>query len=377
MTGLVKLVSELIAIDSVNPDLVPGGAGEGETARFVAEWLERAGIDVEVQETTPGRRNVIGIVRGNGGGKSLMLNAHMDTVGLGGPDGALTARVEGNRLYGRGSFDMKGSLAAVMLAAADLVKDRPNGNVLVTAVTDEEYASTGTQAILERFSADGAIVTEPTGLQTCIAHKGFVWAEIETFGEAAHGSGLNAAIDAIAKMGRVLVGLEELDRSLRAQPKHPLVETASVHASLIGGGIGLSTYPDRCLLQIERRTVPGETAETVRAELEAIIARGREGHPHFRAEARLGIERDPYEIAADAAIVVALRRVAKRIAGSDRIFNGTFGWMDSALLSAAGIPTVVFGPTGDGAHSDTEWVDIDSVELCRRVYVAMAREFSG
>ena len=243
MSELKKLVSELVAIDSVNPDLVPGGAGEGEIARFVAEWLERAGLEVEVQETAPGRPNVIGTVRGTGGGKSLMLNAHMDTVGLGGPDGALTPRIDGNRLYGRGSYDMKGSLAAMMLAAAELNSDPPSGDVLVTAVTDEEYASIGTTAICASYKADGAIVTEPTSMQTCIAHKGFVWAEIETFGEAAHGSRLNAGVDAIAKMGRVLVGLEELDRALRAKPKHPLVETASIHASLIEGGIELSTYP--------------------------------------------------------------------------------------------------------------------------------------
>jgi acetylornithine deacetylase len=377
MTKLQKLVSELVAIDSVNPDLVPGGAGEGEIARFVAEWLERAGLEVKFQETTPGRPNVIGIVRGTGGGKSLMLNAHMDTVGLGGPDGALNPRIEGNRLFGRGSVDMKGSLAAMMLAAADLVKDPARGDVLVTAVTDEEYASIGTQAIVERFAADGAIVTEQTDLEICIAHKGFVWAEIETIGEAAHGSRLNAGIDAIAKMGRVLVELEELDRTLRSRPRHPLVETGSVHASLIQGGTELSTYPESCRLQVERRTLPGETSGTFKSELESIVAGARKEDPAFRAEIRMGIARDPFEIAEDADIVATVRKAAKRIVGNDRIFSGTFGWMDSALLHAAGIPTVLYGPVGNGAHAETEWVDLDSVEQCRQVFVATAREFCG
>ena len=374
MTDLEQLLSELVAIDSVNPDLVPGGAGEGEIARFVAEWLKQAGVHVETQETAPGRPNVIGVVRGTGG-RSLMLNAHMDTVGLGGPHGGLTPRIAGNRLYGRGSWDMKASLAAMMLAAAELAKEPSRGDLIVTAVTDEEYASIGTQAIVRQYSADAAIVTEPSDMQTLIAHKGFVWAEIETFGEAAHGSRLNAGIDAIAKMGRVLVGLEELDRSLRAGPIHPLVESASVHASLIEGGIELSTYPDRCLLQIERRTIPGETAAKVRAELDAILAKGSEGDPTFRAEARVGIVREPFEIAEEAEIVKILRRCAKRIAGHDEIFRQTTGWMDSALLSAAGIPTVIYGPNGDGAHAETEWVDLESTEQCRRIYVAAAREF--
>ena len=164
MDELVEVLSALVAIDSVNPNLVPGGAGEGEIAAYVARWLERAGLEVSLQETAIGRPNVIGIARGTGGGRSLMLNAHMDTVGLGGPDGALAPRVEGDRLYGRGSFDMKGSLAAIMLAGAELSKSPPRGDVLITAVTDEEYASIGTQAIVRGYGADAAIVTESTDL---------------------------------------------------------------------------------------------------------------------------------------------------------------------------------------------------------------------
>ncbi|MCC6790364.1 MAG: ArgE/DapE family deacylase [Thermomicrobiales bacterium] len=377
MTDLEQLLSDLVAIDSVNPDLVPGGAGEEKIATFVAGYLTRAGLEVTLQTTAPGRPNVIGIVRGAGGGRSLMLNAHMDTVGLGGPDGGLTPRIEGNRLYGRGSFDMKGSLAAMMLAGAELAKNPPRGDVILTAVTDEEYASIGTQAIVAEYTADAAIITEPSGMETCIAHKGFVWAEIETFGEAAHGSRLNAGIDAITKMGRVLVGLEELDRKLRARPNHPLVETASLHASLIEGGIELSTYPDRCRLQLERRTVPGETGASVEAELREIVRRAGEHDSQFRAEIRIGIVRDPFEIGEDAEIVRTVRRVAKQVTKHDRIFSGTFGWMDSALLAAAGIPTVIYGPNGDGAHADAEWVDLDTVEQCRQVYLATAREFCG
>jgi acetylornithine deacetylase len=377
MDELVEVLSALVAIDSVNPNLVPGGAGEGEIAAYVARWLERAGLAVSLQETAIGRPNVIGIARGTGGGRSLMFNAHMDTVGLGGPDGALAPRVEGDRLYGRGSSDMKGSLAAIMLAGAELAKSPPRGDVLITAVTDEEYASIGTQAIVRDYRADAAIVTESTDLQTLIAHKGFVWAEIETFGVAAHGSRLREGVDAIAKMGPVLTGLADLDRRLRAGRRHPLFETASVHASLIEGGIELSTYPDHCRLQIERRTIPGETAAQVEGELNAIVAAAGKDDPAFRAEVRMGIVREPFGIAEDAEIVRLTRQASKAVTGQDALFTETVGWMDAALLSAVGIPTVVYGPTGVGAHASSEWVDLPAVERCRRVYLAVARAFCG
>jgi acetylornithine deacetylase len=375
MSDLVRLLSDLVAIDSVNPDLVPGGAGEAEIAAFVARWLAQAGVEVTIQETAPGRPNVIGRVRGTGGGKSLMLNAHMDTVGLGGPDGGLTPRIDGARLYGRGAFDMKGSLAAIMLVAADLARAPLAGDVLITAVTDEEYAAIGTQAITSAYSADAAIITEPSGMEVCIAHKGFVWADIETFGLASHGSLPSVGVDAITRMGRVLVGLEGVDRALQAGPRHPLLETGSVHASLIAGGIELSTYPDHCRMQLERRTIPGETGESVEAELRAIIADAGRDDPAFRAALTMGIVRNPFQIAPDAPIVTTVMAAAASITGSTPPITGAFGWMDSAILDAAGIPTVIYGPDGAGAHADSEWVDLDTVEQSRQVYLATARAF--
>lgn len=377
MTETIDLLSQLVAIDSVNPDLVPGAAGEAKLARFVADWLENAGLDVTMQEAAPGRPNVIGLVRGAGGGRSLMLNAHMDVVSTAGMPDGWGPRVEGNRLYGRGAYDMKGSLAAVMLAAADLAKNPPRGDVLVTAVADEEYASIGTAAIVEKWKADAAIVTEPTDLTICPAHKGFAWLDIETLGVAAHGSMPDAGVDAIAKMGRVLVELDALDRSLRANATHPLLLSGSLHASLIEGGSGLSTYPERCLLQIERRTIPGETNAAVLDQIESITRKLAEADPSFQAEVRLGLTREPYEVALDEPIARAIQRQAAAELGAAPAVEGGFGWMDSALLGAAGIPTVIFGPRGDGAHAAVEWVDLESVEACRRIYAVTAREFCG
>ncbi|MEP7105617.1 MAG: M20/M25/M40 family metallo-hydrolase, partial [Chloroflexota bacterium] len=259
----VELLSRLVAIDSVNPDLVAGGAGEAEMARFVASWLESAGLEVSTEELVPGRPSVVGVARGTGGGRSLMLNAHTDTVGVEGMDRPHEPRVDGNRLYGRGSYDMKSGLAAIMLAGAQAARAGLAGDVIVAAVADEEAGGLGTEAVLRRWSADATIVTEPTELDLAIAHRGFVWIEVETRGRAAHGSRPQLGIDAIVKMGPILSGLEALDQRLRAGPGHPLLGTGSVHASIIAGGAELSTYPASCKLMAERRTIPGETPELV------------------------------------------------------------------------------------------------------------------
>ena len=231
---IARLLEELVAIDSVNPELVPGGAGEDEIARFVASWLERAGLEVELETVVPGRPNVVALARGTGHGRSLMLNAHLDTVGVAGMARPHEPYVEDGRLYGRGAYDMKGSLAAMMVAATRARGLR--GDLILTAVVDEEVASIGTEAVVRTRRADAAIVMEPTELAVAVAHKGFVAFELETTGRAAHGSRPDLGIDAIAKMGRLLVGLEERDRALRAAPSHPLLASGSLHASLIEGG---------------------------------------------------------------------------------------------------------------------------------------------
>ncbi len=363
------LLEQLVAIDSVNPTLVPGGAGEAEIGRFVAGWLEQNGVETVYEELAPSRANVVGRVRGSGGGRSLMLNAHMDTVGLGGPDGALATRVENGRVYGRGSYDMKGSLAAIMqvaVAAADL---ELAGDLIVTAVADEEALSIGSERIAETVSADAAIVTEPTGLDIAVAHRGFVWLELETQGRAAHGSRYDLGIDAIARMGGPLVAVGDLDRGFEADGAvHPLLGRASVHASLIEGGAELSTYPDRCLLKVERRTLPGETVELVESELRDIAP---------DAIVRSTFSRDPLETPADSTIVDVLGRNAASVLGAPPALIGVPFWTDAALFAAAGIPTVCFGPGGEGAHADVEWVELDYVDRLIEILLATAKEFCG
>ena len=377
MNEIAALLGELVAINSINPDLVPGGAGETEIARFVANWLEQAGLAVEIDEPVPGRPSVVAIARGAGGGRSLMLNAHMDTVGVAGMERPHDPVVQDNRLYGRGAFDMKGGLAAIMFAAAAAKKQHLRGDVILTAVSDEEYASIGTASIVKRWHADAAIVTEPTGLEICIAHKGFLWLEVETRGIAAHGSLPNLGVDAIVKMGKVLVGLEELDRSLRSVPSHRLLGSGSLHASLILGGQELSSYPERCVLSVERRTVPGETARDVESQVRQILNQLAASDATFKASLRTTLLREAFEVSRDEPLVQAVYRHAATILGQEPGIIGATAWMDSAILSAAGIPTVIFGPGGEGAHAVVEWVDLEQVRRSVEVLLATAEEFCG
>jgi acetylornithine deacetylase/succinyl-diaminopimelate desuccinylase-like protein len=374
VSEVAELAARLVGIESINPDVVQGGSGEGAIARFVAEWCERAGLETTLEEAAPGRPNVIAVARGLGGGRSLMLNAHMDTVGVAGMNEPFAARLEGGCLYGRGSYDMKGSLAACMFATADAKQRGIRGDVMLTAVTDEEFASLGTEAVAADRSAGAAIVTEPTEMQVAIAHRGFVHLEIETRGRAAHGSRPLLGIDAIAKMGRVLVGIEELDRSLRSNPTHRRVGSGSVHASLVEGGQEFSSYPARCVLQAERRTIPGETVALVQGEVEEIVTRAGAEDPDFSAEVRVLASREPFEVAEDEAIVQTVRRHAAAVVGAEPDLVGVSYWADSALLAAAGIPTVLFGPRGEGAHAEVEWVDVGDLERCVEIYAAVASE---
>jgi acetylornithine deacetylase len=375
MSAAAELLAALVAIESINPDLVPGGSGEGEIAQFVASWLERAGLDVTLDEVEPGRPNVVGVARGSGGGRSLLLCAHTDTVGVAGMVNPFEPRVDDGRLYGRGAYDMKAGLAAIMQAGAAAASRQLAGDVIVAAVVDEEYASVGADALVRRLTADAAIVTEPTGLDVCIAHRGFVWLEVTAHGHAAHGSMPNLGIDAIAKMGHVLVSLEELDKRLRAGETHPLLRSGSLHASLIEGGQELSSYPERCVVKAERRTVPGETPDVVAAQFQDVLDTLAARDPQFRAEVRTTFSRPPFEVGLDEPIVDAVRATARSALGREPAVIGHTAWMDSAVLAAAGIPTVIFGPGGEGAHAITEWVQLADLDACVDVLLSTAEAF--
>lgn len=375
MDKLEQLLSDLVSINSINPDLVPGSPGEGEIADYIAQWLKRADLEVELVESMTGRPNVVGIARGTGGGKTLLLNGHTDTVGVAGMSDAHKPVTKEGRMYGRGSYDMKSGLAACMLAIAEAKKQRLSGDVIFAAVIDEEYASVGTMDLAKRLYADGAVIAEPTELQLIIAHRGFVWLEVETIGKAAHGSRPDLGVDAIAKMGKVLVEIEKLDQTLRSNPTHVLLGSGSLHASLITGGQELSSYPEKCILSVERRTLQGETPEFVEAEFTNIVEEIQLSDPTFNAVIRRGIDRSSLETSEDTEIVKAIQDAAVKILNHPAQIAGVQYWTDAAILSAAGIPSVLFGHSGAGAHAVEEWVDLASVRACAEIYLATATSF--
>jgi acetylornithine deacetylase len=285
-----------------------------------------------------------------------------------------SGEVRNGRLYGRGAFDMKASLAASIGAVKAVIDAGASlrGDIVIAAVADEEYGSLGTADILTRIRTDGAVVTEPTGLDVCLAHKGYCWIEVQTLGRAAHGSKVDQGIDANMRMGWFLAELDRLERELRARRPHPLVGPPSLHAALLQGGAGLSTYSPTCSLKIERRTIPGETESQVMSELRGLLARIAEREPTFVASCTPFFTREPFEVDRSAPLVQTLAAACSERLGRPARFVGDTPWMDSALTSAAGIETVVFGPGGAGAHADEEWVDVESMVRCADVLAATA-----
>ncbi len=371
----IALLRDLVSIDSVNPSLVAGGAGEARIGEALAQHMRALGLDVHVQDAAPGRPNVIGVLEGTEPGRSLMLCGHLDTVGVEGMTAPFDPVERDGRLYGRGSQDMKGGVAA-MVDAVRLARDRGfrKGRLIVAAVVDEEYASIGADALAASWTADAAIVTEPTDLQIGIGHKGFAWIEVDTHGRAAHGSRPKDGRDAILRMGRILHRLEQLDRELQARQPHPVMGTASLHASLIAGGREMSSYPDRCRLQMERRTIAGETTGTALDEVHAILAGLGSEDPEFSADSRLMFGRPPYEVPPGHPLPAAMVRAAAS-AGADARLVGFSFWTDAAVLGAAGIPSILFGPGGAGLHSTDEYVNVADVLACRDAIATLALEW--
>jgi acetylornithine deacetylase len=381
MDSVVDLLRELVAIDSVNPSLVEGGAGEAAIAEFIGQWMRRAGFDVRVDEIAPGRVNVVAIAEGQRDGPTRMLCGHTDTVGVDGMATPFSPEIRDGRLYGRGAQDMKGGVAAMMAGAAAWLKSgrHGSGRVIVAAVADEEYASIGAETVAREWRADEAVIPEPTDLELGVAHKGFSCAEVVVHGRAAHGSRPADGRDAILRMGRLLNRIEAKDQSLRKTHAHVLLGAPSMHTGTIRGGSSLSTYPAECVLQVERRTIAGERTSVCVEELEQMAAALRAEDPEFECEVRLLLARPPYLVSPDADVLHSLGAAVTQRFGS-RPVAGLSYWTDAAILGEAGTPTIIFGPRGRGLHSVEEYVELDDVSGCRDVlatWLAMPRTHKG
>lgn len=366
---------QLIACDSTNPDLSLGGAGEAAVAALIAERLRGAGLEVSLDEVAPGRPNVVGRLRGTGGGRTLMLWGHTDVVAAE-PEG-FAPRIDGGRLYGRGAVDMKGGLACAIAAAEELARGpRPAGDVIVAGVIDEEWVSLGAAALVERYAADGAILTEQSDLELIVEHGGFAWFELTSKGVESAGIEPDRGVDAIALLAPVLAGISELDAEL-ATRRAPAYGRPSVHASTIRGGTQFPQYPSSCSLGIERCTVAGETVAEARAEVDALLERARAADPRFDASITMVVGREPVQLDADGPLVKLLGAEIERHQGRAPRHLGDIGWADSGLMVETGTPCVIFGPTGGGHHTADEYVEVASLIACTEILVETARRFCG
>ncbi|MDB4888274.1 MAG: acetylornithine deacetylase or succinyl-diaminopimelate desuccinylase [Gemmatimonadetes bacterium] len=372
------LTRALVKIDSRNPTLTNGAPGERECALFLRDVLHDWGFRTELQDAAIGRPNLVARIGTPRGGRSLMFNGHLDVVGTEGMTHAPFAAEESNGLlYGRGSADMKGGIAAMCAGAWRAAQTAIRGEIIIAAVADEEYDSAGTRALLRSgVRADGAIIAEPTNLSIMPAHRGFVWLEVTIAGRAAHGSRYDIGVDAIRHAGLLLAELDRLDAEELPLFTHPLLGRGSLHASLVEGGIGMSTYPDRCVLTLERRTIPGKSRATdFIDEVEAACERIRARRDTFSAEVRLLVTQGPSDVDVEAPIVRELQHSMEEHGEAGGI-EGMSAWTDAALLNDAGIPTVLFGP-GDIslAHAAEEYIPLDEIDRASEVFGSLARRW--
>lgn len=370
----IELTAKLVSINSMNPSLIPGAAGEREIADYCMAWFTHHGLEAHRLEATPGRPSVVGVRKGSGGGKSLMLNGHYDTVTLAGYDGdPLQPEIRDGQLHGRGAFDMKSGVAAMMVAAVKA--ENPAGDIIVCCVADEEHSSLGTAEVLQHFTADAGIVTEPMSMEPTLWHKGFMWIDVTIHGRAYHGSRPEFGIDAIAKAGHFLAALDTLATEMNARDGHPQLGPGSIHASIIAGGEEASSYPAECKITIERRTIPGETPELVLEELTNILDDLVIRVPDFSYSIESGLVRQPFEADPASAIATLVQKHAQAVLGKEPNLRAEPFWTDASLLDQAGIPCLLFGADGAGAHSAEEWVDTETVQQLATVLEQVSEEW--
>jgi acetylornithine deacetylase len=374
----VALTQVMVAIPSVNPELEEGGTGEEVLARQCRAWLDGWGYAVESVEVAPGRWNVVARRAGGGGvGRTLILNGHMDTVGVGGMTVLpFSGEVREGMVWGRGACDMKGGLAIILSVAAQLSRFAFPGELVVALTADEEYASIGMEVFAgEQGGADGAVVCEPTSLAVMPAHKGFLWVDAEFRGRAAHGSRPDEGVDAILHAARYLTALESLGGRLRERRPHPLLAHPSFHSGIVRGGTAPSVYPDRCHLVLERRTLPGEDPSEVLQEFQEVLNEVRASYPDVDGTLEARLFRPGTEVLTDSALVQTLLEAAELEGVPPRV-EGMTAWVDAAFLNEAGVPAVCFGPGSIAqAHGAEEWVPVEELEAGARVLLRFALSF--
>ncbi len=364
-----SLLSDLVQIDSTNPD-VP----EKEIARYVAEHLKESGCEVELQEVLPDRPNVIGRLRGAEGTPSFAFNTHIDVVpaGEGWSEKPFGGEIRDGRVYGRGSTDAKGSLACQLYAIRAVSRSgvRLKGDIVMTAVADEEFCSRGARKLVENFSADYALVGEPSSSRVVVAHRGSFRPVVVTEGVLAHSSRPDLGVNAIFAMAPVLQELEKYGESL-TERKHRLCGHPTCTVTLAKGGIKDNVIPDACEVVVDRRLVPGESEEEAEREIQEVLNRVMKSNPNIKAkiDRHIPTTGGPAEIPLDHPLVNAARQAVKEVLGEDFEPTGKTGATDMNHFVRAGIPTLIIGPGDAGiSHQVDEFVETQQLFFTSQVY---------
>ena len=375
MSRTEKLLAELIALPSVNPAFLPPRhphAGEKRVADFLATVAARAGLEIEFQTVLPGRSNLIARLRPAGKiRRTILLAPHLDTVVA--EESQFIPRRKNGRLHGRGACDTKGSVAAMLTALCELAesKIRPRETEIIFAgLIDEEHAQAGSRALVKsKLKADLAIVGEPTRLQVVTAHKGSLWLQLATRGRAAHGATPHLGKNAVHEMARIVDILETDYAAQLRRRKHKLLGTATVNVGTISGGTQPNIVPDSCSIQIDRRTLPGETDASVRREIAALLK-------SKKLSATISSAKLALAFALETEDRLPLVRNFLRSVGQSRP-AGVDYFCDAAVLSAGGIPSVVFGP-GDiaQAHTADEWISLAELERGKNLLLKFLKSLS-
>jgi acetylornithine deacetylase/succinyl-diaminopimelate desuccinylase family protein len=375
-TSTQALLESLVRIDSVNPSLDPAGGGEKAIGDFVAEFCRERGIEFSFQDVEGERRNVLAWVPGSGDDKLLFV-AHMDTVPVQGwSRNPVEPAIIQNRLYGRGACDTKASLVGMLLALGSIKRERPRATIVVAGSVDEEHRKKGARALAQiKPLFTGAVIGEPTDLEVVVAHKGSVRWQIETIGRAAHTSMPENGENAIAAMAEVLLALKKLGDDLRTRPTQ-LTGAPSLTVSLIEGGTDICTVPPRCVISIDRRLVPGETAATALQQVETTLSSVMSKHANIVARSILAAAEDPpVSGVASTHLAEVVRRACGRYAGTGE-FKGVPYGTDASQLSAAGIPCIIVGPGSiEQAHTVDEFVDLSQLDKAFEIYRSIMLEY--
>ncbi len=365
--AVIDLTRTLVAIDSVSPSLAPGAAGEARIAAHVADRLSSAGFEVDVVGSDERRPSVVAVREGSRRGRSVALNGHFDTVGVDGMPEPFAARIEGDRMYGRGTSDMKGGLAGLIVAAEELAAADAPGRLMLALVADEEDGSIGATAVLDRIVASGerpdvCLIAEPTWLALAVAHRGYEVVRAGLTGRAAHSSQPEEGVDVMPALGALLVAISRHDAVLRESARHPLLAHGSLMATVARAGVAPFMVAAQAEVTIERRTLPGESASAGLEEVRSLIdGLGTAMDLGWTVEPIIARGAWQADTSGAADELMSHLELALASGGAVPARTGAPYWMESALWQEAGIPAVVCGPAGGGLHAVDEWVDLEQL----------------